>query len=206
MIIRNLFFDFDGMKFDTVQAQVHYINKAYGLSISMYDYLKHNHDIEKLLNSFIPNLGLTRDEIYRAFGKDFLCSIEAHENILPMPGMCEVMPLLKKEYKIHTVTARQKIGLPVIEYILDKYIPGCISNIHCVWGHTEGKGFHGISKKSYVESTEGENVAFFDDSPHEIEDMQDVIPSYLYDPNGFHYDKNEIHRVVSFMQIWRMFK
>ncbi len=205
MTEKHLFFDWDGMKFNTIHAQIHYINKTYGLKITVSDYIQHNYDPVKLLPSFIPNFDLTPHEVYLDFGKNFQASIEAHERIEPMPGMCEVMPLLSKLYTIHTVTARQTFTLPVIEYIHDKYIPGCVANIHCVYERTDDD-YIAIPKKEYIRNVEGEKVAFFDDNHHEIKDMKHVIPSYLFDPHSLYKSSFEYYRVKSWMRIWQMLK
>lgn len=104
-----------------------------------------------------------------------------------------VIPMLAEKYKLWTVTARQKSGLHVIEHLIEKHIPKCISGIHCVWEH-KGKGaYHEISKREFIKNFPGNKLGFIDDSPSEILKVQDILPSYLFDPQGVNDGISAIH-------------
>jgi len=115
-----------------------------------------------------------------------------------------ISSLSHRGYKLWTVTARQQHGMKVIRYLLDKYVPGCINGIHCVWGRSEEGSFEGISKKKFMESIPGEKIAFFDDSPDEIKDTKDFISSFLFDPAGIHKPIEGAGLVKSWYEIGNM--
>ncbi|MBK5215805.1 MAG: hypothetical protein JJE53_03305 [Candidatus Pacebacteria bacterium] len=201
----NLFFDFDGMKFDTLKAHILYINNRYGINTVMSDYIGYNYHLDLIVNKYKPELNLTRDEFFEDLGKNFSTSIELHQDVIPMKGMCKILPLLSKKYTLWTVTARQTCGHGVIQYLLNKYVPGCISGVHYVWNHSEVGGFEGISKRDFILSVPGKKIAFFDDSPDEIRDTMDIIPSYLFDPRNIYKDIKGVTRIQSWEQIGEIF-
>ena len=195
-----IFFDLDGLKFDTAQIHMDYINKKYEILSVLSDYAN-NPSLDTVINKYKKNSFVTLGEVYADIA-DFNASIVHHENVLPFEGMCEVMPLLAEKYTLSTVTARQKTSLKVIEYLLNKFIPGCISEIHCVWEHKGNGVFEGVSKKEFIESIDSKKVAFFDDSPREILAMENIIPSYLFDPDKIHENISGIqNRVYSWKEI-----
>jgi hypothetical protein len=84
-------------------------------------------------------------------------------------------------------------------------MPGCIADIHMVWDFVDGE-YVAHPKKDFVKNVPGENIAFFDDTPREIIDMQDIIPSYLFDPTGKHETLTDIKlRVDSWKKIGELY-
>lgn len=201
---KNVFFDFDGMKFDTMPFQIAYINYRYNINTSESDHIGQNNSLDAIVKRYRPDLTLSRDEIYHDFGVNFISSIKWHENVQPMPDMPEVAREISKKYTLFVATGRQRRGLHVIEHLLNKHVPGCISYIHCVWQHTDDGKFIGVQKKDFISKIPGDNVAFFDDSMHEIEDTKDTIPSYLFDPKNTHANTKNLLRVESWRQIGDM--
>jgi hypothetical protein len=202
---KNLFFDFDDMKFITLPLLVSYINKKYGIKTTLNEYLDNNDSLDKIIQEHLPGVLIGYNDIYKDVGENFHASLNWHSDVEPMPHMSEVMKGLKEKYNLYTVTSRQKVGIGVIQYILDKYIPGCITGVHCVWHYDKTDGFIANPKRNFIENTPGENIAFFDDSPKEIKKVEDIIPSYLFDPNGLHKDSETKNRVASWEQIGNMF-
>ena len=201
----HIFFDFDGLKFNTVPTQTKYLNERWGVNLVPTDYPDGSY-YEDTLNKYLADdKKVTREEVYDDLVENFLKSREWHEQILPMEGMQEVMNALAKKHTLWTVTARQWGGIEMIRYMLDKHIPSCITNIHCVWTNKD-KVFTSVSKRNFIESIEGEKIGFIDDSPHEVQQIQDLIPSYLFDPKGIH-DGNAkiINRVRSWEEIGKIF-
>lgn len=203
-----LFLDFDGLKFDTLNVHVEYINKRYGIKTTPADY-KNNPGLDSVIKRYLPkekHATINREEIYLDLGENLNGSIELHAKVFPIEGVQEILPLLAQKYTLWTVTARQHTSIPVIRHLLDIYVPNCISGIHCVWKHVGNYEFEGISKKEFISNFVGEKVAFIDDSLNEIREMQDIIPSYLFDPHG-HNDsvKNVQYRVRSWEEIGKIF-
>lgn len=199
-----IFFDLDGMKFNSLPAYVLYINNRWNIKTELEHYFDKGSRLEEIVREHTGNHLLTRDEVFGDFKKNFLTSIDWHKNILPMPDMVEVIKELASKYKLYTVTARHREGLHVINYLIGKYIPNCISYVHCVSDIVDGKHIS-ISKRDFISSIQGNKIAFLDDSLHEIEDTMDIIPSYLFDPNNLHKDNADIFRVDSFKQIGELF-
>ena len=202
-----LFFDFDGVKFDTMLAQVVYINDRYGIQTVISEHIGNNSGLDSLIKKHRSDIQLTRDQLYFDFGNNFLSSIEWHKHFLPFEDMCEVIQCLAKKYTLVTVTARLKISHNTVSYLLDKYVPGCISQIHYVWERNEkGEVVRHIPKKEFLKNFVGEKIAFFDDSPEEILETQHILPSYLFDPENIHTNVIGIrNRVLSWKQIGEIF-
>ncbi len=206
-IKRSLFLDFDGLQFDTLPAQTAYLNKKYGIKTSEDDYIT-NLSLEEVVNKYLAKLGrrqMKRDDVYRDLGKEFLASIELHKGVLPMKDMREIVPLLAKKYMLWTVTARQKIGIKTIRYLLNEHIPGCMSGIHCVSEQMEDGKFKEVSKKNFINGVHGEKWAFIDDSLSEVLETKDSIDSFLFDPYGFSGNFTNLEVVKSWDQIGEIF-
>lgn len=182
----HLFFDFDGLKFNTMPAQIDYINKTYGIQSVITDYSNCS-KFEDVIKKYLPHANdITRDSVYTDLGKNFHTSIEHHENVEPFPAMCEVMRDLSEHYTLWTLTARLDCGIHVIKHLNNKHIPGHIYDVHCVHTEIDGVILAGLSKREFIESIPGEKIAFIDDSMHEILETKDIIPSYLFDPFRIH--------------------
>lgn len=197
-----LFCDFDGLKFDTLQIHIEYINQKYGIQTVESDYLN-NPDLHLVVNKYLPeNEHFTIEYVYKDLGENLIASMDWHKEVKPFEDMPEIMKELVKKYEVVTVTARQKSGLDVIQYLINEHIPGCIENIHCVWKHLPNGKFEEISKKYFILNYEGEKTGFFDDAPKEILPLQNFIKSYLFDPTGLHDSNKEIqNRVRSWKEI-----
>jgi hypothetical protein len=199
-----LFFDFDGLKFDTLDIHIRYINQKYGIESVPDDYAD-NADLELVVKKYIPKDKhhlIDRADIYADIAENLTSSFEWHADLQPMEGMSEVLPLLVKKYAIWTVTAREKKSRPVIEHLLDIHVPDCSSGIHCVWEHLGGKEFKEISKREFILNFKGEKVAYVDDTVKEILKVQDIIRSYLFDRTGIHdANSNILNRVRSWYQL-----
>ncbi len=201
----HIFLDFDNLKFHTTPAHIEYVNHTYGVETVYEDYLDMSNlhaVLQKYENKNIPSY----DDFWNDIGINFLSSKKWHENVEPFPDMCEVIYELANKYTLWTVTARQRRAIEVVKYLIDKHIPNCINDIHCVWVNNEDGAFYKHSKKDFIESIKGEKVAFIDDTPREIYEMDKIIPSYLFDPAGRYNHLVDIpHRFGSWKEIGETF-
>ena len=196
-----VFLDFDGLKFDTVRAHMLYINEKYAIESVESDYID-NPQFGKVIRKYKKNFNMNEDKIWEDVGKNFLASHKHHEAVIPIIGMCEIVPKLAEKYTLWTVTARSQNGSEVISRLINKYIPNCIAGIHYVWIHKGNATFDKHPKRDFIEKMKGEKIAFFDDSPSEIIHTQDIIPSYLFDPKRLHEKATHItNRVYSWEEI-----
>ncbi len=197
-----MFCDFDGFKFNTLPAHRDYINQKYNINIITLEY-SHGDKLEDLINQYLSHEDkVTRAYVYEDLAKNFLTSIDWHKEVKPFEDMPEVMKELSQKYRIMTVTARQKTSINSIQYLIDKFIPDCIEEIHCVWEHLGNGEFKENSKRDFILNHKGEKIGFFDDSPKEILRLHDAIPSYLFDPTGLHDSNLEIeNRIRSWKEI-----
>jgi hypothetical protein len=192
---RTLFFDFDGVKFDTTQHHVDYINNRFAIKSVISDYIN-NPPLDKIVKKYLPeDTEIDATDLYRGLSKLFLDSIDSHETVFPIDGMVQTIFSLSKIYNLVTVTARPDSGRHVIEHMLHKYVPGCISEIHCVWTYKNNE-FVPVTKKEFIQNYPGKKVAFLDDSATEIKKLQEIIPSYLFDPCGYNDHETTIQRRV----------
>ncbi len=198
----HIFFDFDEMKFHTTPALVAYINRRWNITSTPEDYINNGDHLDTIIKKYRKENAPSWDEAYKDLGQNYAGSILHHETVEPAEHMCTVIKKLSKKYTLWTVTARQRNSLHVIEHLLNKHIPDCISGIHCVWDTNAQGEFIDHSKKDFMEKVPGEKIAFFDDSPKEILKTQSIIPSYLFDPNRLHGQLTDIrNRVHSWKEI-----
>ncbi len=202
-----LFFDFDGLKFDTLEIHIQYINQKYGIRTVESDYLD-NPDLSLVINKYLPdkNTHFTKDYVYQDISKNLMESIDWHKKVEPFQDMPEIVKDLYKKYEMITVTARPTNSITVIKQLIKQHIPGCIENVHCVHELLEDGTFKVLPKKDFILNHPGEKIGFFDDSPKEILRVHDVIPSYLFDPTGLHDSNSDIeNRIRSWKQIGDLF-
>ena len=190
------------MKYDTLQAHVNYMNHRYGIVTQPEDHIE-NPSLHLVANKYLPpERHITREDMYEDLASNFLASHEWHKDVQPLEGMADVVQRLAEKYQIWVVTARAVGGMQVMQKLFDTYTPNCIAGIHCVWTGLGGKKFAERSKRDFVKNFEGTKIAFFDDSPKEIRNMHDIIPSYLFDPTGRNDNLNDIKlRVRSWKEI-----
>lgn len=200
-----LFFDLDQTMFDTNPSAEDYIMEKYGLNVDLNQHYKNLSTLDIINSQLDSNDKLDFNLFWRDYGDNFLNSIERHENVSPFIGMVDVIKELSKKNSLYIVTARQDIdNSKVIYYLLNKYIKNCITDIHCVWRLNKNKyiPFH---KDEYIRTHSGNKIAFFDDHPKEVNSMQKIIPSYLFDPNKIHTKTNGIQKIFSWDQIGKKF-
>lgn len=194
----NLFFDVDNTMFDSNHLMLEALNELFGIKAVISDFYN-NPTLSVILERYKPELCLefSHDEISKRFSEYFLDSHEKHEAIEPFPDMPEVITKLSKRYNIWVNTARPHSSLPVLRSLFQKYTPGCVTGIHCVWHYLNGKYHKKLSKREFIiKGVRGTNRAFFDDCPDHIRDIQDIIPSYLFDPTGIYDAEPGIHNRV----------
>ena len=201
----NIFLDLDDLIIKTKAVALSYINKKYGVQITYDEYVNNNDELHKIIQRHNSNFNLTFDEVYLDYGKNFLASMEWHEDVELMEDVQEVISLLSQKYTLWVVTARQKVGLNVINHLLNRHFQGCFKGIHCVYEWIEGIGYHGISKKDFISNVSGEKLAFIDDSPKEILRMKNIIPTYLFDQDRLYNSMEGVNRVQSWRDIGRIF-
>lgn len=197
--------DFDGFKFHTTEAHVAFFNHFYKIQISIEECAGHQ-AWDTVINRYLTDKHVTLNDIYVDATEHFYGSIDWHATIVPLEGMASSLKRLTEKYKLITVSAREKSSVSVIEHFLNKYMPGCISEIYCMYKYVGNGKFEGMSKREFIENYPGKKIAFLDDTPSEILDTQDIIPSYLFDPLGYHDgDTRILHRVKSPEEIEKLF-
>lgn len=200
-----LFFDFDDTIFRIRHLMARFLKDHYDFDMDLGKFVNGS-SLHELLNQHLPpNKQISATEFYSHCSANFTGSIEWHNEGEPVEGALDTIPRLHKEYDLWIVTARDSATRPAVEFILNKYFKEMFQGIHFVWKFDETKSeFVGTPKKDFIYNFDlhREKVAFFDDSPGEIEKVQDVIPSYLFDPHGFHVDEHLIrNRIISWQEI-----
>lgn len=186
MSTKKIFLDFDDTLFFTKPAIFQYVEDTYGVTINQTKWHCGN-SLPEIINAYAGEELVEVDSFWRNYARDFLMSVEKHQTVQPLPDMVEVINELSEIYELYIVTARQKVGIKVIDHLVTKHIDGCIKHIHCVWD-TDGSTYKPTYKHEYVGQHLGEKIAFIDDHPQEVEKMSPVAPSFLFDPNGLHPD------------------
>mgnify|MGYP006367989375 CR=1 FL=1 len=202
-----LFFDLDETMFLTLEHMVNYINDRHGINSTVYDHIGQNDTLDEVIRKHDPSFSLSWGETYVDVGINFHASIERHQEIRPMKSMPRIVKELSKKYRLVIVTSRQKVGLNVINYLIDKHIPGCIAHTHCVWEHIGDAKFNEImSKREFIKKISAKKAGFIDDSVHEIMKAEDVLPCFLFDPTNQHKNVPHIpNRVTDWEEIGKIF-
>ena len=197
----NVFLDFDDLIVKTKPAVISYVYDRYGVKITDSEYYNENGSLHDVIKRYNPHLSVTFNELYLDYGKNFLASLEWNRNIPLMEDVQEIIPMLSRKYNLFIVTARQKIGLEVIDKLTVEFFGKCFKEIHCVWEWVDDVGFCESSKKSFISKVQGEKVVFIDDSKKEIKKMENILPTYLFDPEGLCKPENGINIVRSWKEI-----
>lgn len=191
-----LILDFDETMFQTKKLEIKYIEKIYNLKIDHYKYQKYGKIIA--INVKKQNIITNYSSFWRNHLEMYQTDIFFHKLIEPFPDMIKTVQDLSKKYKIVIATGRINISKFVIQDILDKFIPNCISDIHCVWRTENGKHIKS-SKKEYVKQLEGKKIAFLDDNIDELIEMDNLIPCYLFRP----YLNSVPHKNIQIISSWK---
>jgi len=198
-----LFFDFDDTSIVTRDAIRLYFKQRYGVDLPEGSYL-HGKCIWKLINDFLPpDQMISRDAFYLDWRDGFLTSQEWHKNVRPVEGADNVIRRLARRYQLWIVIVRQQASSKLVSQLCQKFFGQCISGFHFVWsGDGHNSSWKEESKKDFIAGFPGDKVAFFDDSPDEIRNVQEVLPAYLFDPVGYHAEASDIRcRVKSWDEI-----
>lgn len=194
------------MMFEVFSALILYINKKYEINTTISDYHPQSAPLDVIIKRFRPEMVLSINDVHRDIGKNFLYSIEWYKEIKPAYKMCTTIKKLSNHFDIFALTNMHSKGKNVVEYLLDKYIPGCVSDIHFIWSHSEKGDFIEVSKKTFIEYAPGYNIAFFGVLPGEITEIQEIIlPSFLFEANGMYHKNPGIAKVGSWEEIGDIF-
>ncbi len=195
--------DFDQTMFDTDPAIVAYINKRWEINSKQSDYLD-NGGFHKIVQKYTGNSLITFEDVYGDYRKNFVTSFYWHENVEPMKDMSKVVYQLSKKYKFLVATMRNEEGNTIIKTLLEKFIPGTVDYVHHVLRRND-VGYQEFSKRDFILSLSGNRIGFIDDSTREILGVKDIIPSYLFDPNGLHDSIDGAHKVTGWKEIGDLF-
>lgn len=201
----HLFFDFDGMTFDTLPSTLLFINQTYNTDIKLNEIVNRGSEIELIIQKHTGDLSITKRQFYKLYNENYLMSLERHKDIQPMKNAPQVIRALREKYILHTLTARQFTGFDVIKYMIDTHLGGAMQHIHCVSRVDPDGKTKIVTKREYVDSIDGYKIAFFDDSLHEVNDMRGAVPSFLFDPHNYHPEIDPKRKTTDWIQIGDMY-
>jgi hypothetical protein len=198
-----LFFDFDDTLVETREASRRYIRHRYGVTMPEELYLCGNSLWIQVNELLPPGKKVEKDSFYVDWRDNFLTSDEWHEDARPIGEAPEVIAELSVHFVIWIVTARQLASRLVVEKLCQRFFGQHISGTHFVWdGDGKFQAWVERSKKDFISGFDGSKMAFIDDNPGEIQKVQEVLTSYLFDPAGFHHQVPGINfRVSSWREI-----
>ena len=190
-----LFFDFDDVLVYTRQVTIDFLTKFYGVQIP--DELNYggNSVWQMVVGLLPPEKKVSREQFYEDCAQHFLTSHDFHAKATPIAGAEMWVPRLAFKYDLWIVTARQEVSLPVVTKLSRKFFGNHIAGMHFVSRRLGERNFQLIkSKKDFIADFPGMKVAFFDDTPSEVREVQKVIPAYLFDPGHQYGDEPVIRR------------
>jgi len=185
-----------------LEATLSWLEKHYQIEIPRGNYTCGS-SLHNLVSKHLPPNSPQIDEyeLYELIGKEFLASMECHNNILPLEYSQEVVRILSQDYTLHVATARLTLGRDVVKTMLDNFFPDCISSIHHVWHIEEDGKFYATTKKTFIDRLKNP-LFFIDDSPREIEEVFGSVKTILLDPENHHTNMTGMnHRVNTWEQI-----
>lgn len=176
-----VFFDFDDFLFYTNKDFVRFLHESFGFDITCKD-LALTQDFHKLLLEH--GLELPHEDFWNLVQKDYLLNIQYHENALPVDGVLDFVPKIAEKFLMVIVTNRQAEGRSVVEYLLNKHLPQCFHSIHFVHSNSQVV----LKKSEFINQFQSElpKIGFFDDHIKEVETVGEHVPSFLFNPFGYH--------------------
>lgn len=203
----NIVLDFDGTICATERQTRQFLNWYFDIQIPLDQGYLCGHTLHSLVQEYLPKgYVLNEDDLYEILGSEFLASMHWHEDVMPIEGATDVVSKLAQEYTLHVATARQTSSRPVVETLLQRFFPNCISDIHFVWEHLGNKEFRGVPKKEFVRKLQKPTLAYVDDNPKETREIIGLAPNViLFDPSGHHVGVTDAsHRVATWKEIEKL--
>lgn len=182
---KNLIFDLDDTLFKSRQVLIVYMNKTWGIQSQESDYTTQD-TLHLIVQKYLNDPSVTREQVYGHYWKNFSYSDYWHSKLFPMPHMPEVVFGLVKKYNLSIATRRSNQSEVQVNKLLNTFIPNCISSVYFATKTNDGINYVYQRKRDFILGLNGESIAYFDDSPMEIEQTEDIIDSFLFDPNDEH--------------------
>jgi len=192
-----IFLDFDDVMFNTSIQHIKFNNLYFGINSKPEDY--ENSEVIDVIKKYRPDFAQSYYEMWFNIMNNFHMSYEWQGKIQPLPRMTEVVRALSQKYNLLVPTGRPQNSREVINWLLEKHVPGCISQVHCVYAFSGGEIFV-QPKTDFVKSIVGEKIAFIDDSKNEINKMQAKLDnkpvSYLFDSQESYATTNQVFKCL----------
>lgn len=199
----NLIFDLDDTIFDSLPLLVEFMNQTWGINSTPDDYRNPN-SLHLIVQKYRNDNFISYEQVYDTYRDGFSLSELWHERIMLIPYAGEVIPKLASKYRLHIATKRSSQSSIIVGKVINKHIPNCIESVYYAIKYIKGYGHLYQKKKDFVYGLDGESIAFVDDSPFEIEEMGNIIPSYLFDPKNNH-PKREMNKIRGWKEVEAIF-
>lgn len=200
----NIILDFDNTIFLSSNVLVDYINQRWEINAKESDFTSDN-KLHEVVQKYTGDFSITYEKVYVDYRENCMLSQEWQNKIIPIPDACEVILDLSREYSLFIATKRIDNSEALVRGIVDKYLPGCIQNIYFAIKYINGSRYLELPKRYFITILSGKNIAFIDDSKNEIEEVRDIVPSYLFDPNNKHGIIEGISKVKGWKEIGSIF-
>ena len=191
--------DFDNTPVDTRKCHSDYVNYTYDIQ-SVPEEFVNNASIASIIKKHWKDFDISDVEVMEHMGVYFHTSTNWHKNAKPIDEhVCNILTELSKKYELVVATARQDRSEKLVRHLLELHFPLCvIEKIHFVHTRVSHEKFIHIPKRQFVQEV-GPNkfVCFVDDSTKEIKNMQDLIPSHLFDAWNLFENVSDIQSRVS---------
>ena len=191
--------DWDSVLFWTDPGFNAYLLHHYGITIPD-DVPLCGYSIQSLLLDRLPaETRPTIEAFYQHVGDVYHATMLWHESAIPVEDSVEVVQELSHKYDLYVATARMTTSAQIVEGLTGIHFPNIFSGYHYVHRIIDGK-IVGTPKRTFAERLQS-CVGFVDDNLREIREMGDLVPSYLFDPKGFHRDVTDCTRVTSWREL-----
>lgn len=200
---KNLVFDFDDTIVISLPLLIEFMNKTWSIKSEESDYNGQDM-LYKIVQKYTNNPSFTYEDVHASYWNNFALSTEWHDKIMPMPGMSEVVKNLLPKYNLHIATKRSNLSTHLVNKVLNKHIPDCIESVYYATKYIDGIGHLYQTKRDFILGLNGESVGFVDDSPFEIEEMKNAVPSFLFDPRDKHLSR-QMDKMRSWEEIGNYF-
>lgn len=204
-----LFLDFDDTLVNTEILFRRWIVETFGVEAPA-GYINHN-ELPEIINSLIPGIQkIDPNAFYRKMNEEFLHNDFWCSQLVPLSGADAVLPKLAEKYNLQIVTARPTTSFEVVNKILNRLFPNCISSVSFVWRLDENGVYQKINDKHEIVSLKnGQRAGFVDDSPSEVMKFinREVEQVILFDPQERHNSvfPSPIKKIKSWKEIEDLF-
>lgn len=198
----NIIFDLDNTLIESRHIMIEYMNSKWGINSIERDYYDDD-NLHAIVNKYRNGSPVSRKEFYDDYVANLILSMEWNRRIKPVLFLKEIIESFSREHNLYIATKRLDISARIVNQMLkDYHIAQYIEDVYYAIRYINffGNRYLKLSKGFFMKNLPRENIAFVDDSLHEIEKTKDIVPSYLIDPLNMYGEVTGITKATNLVE------